>query len=544
MAVDTRLLRTLVVDDFANMRSTIRQMLHSIGLRDIDMASSGEEAVELLSNNRYDIILCDYNLGESKDGQQVLEEAKVKKLIGPSTIFFMITAENKMNMVMAAVEYKPDDYLTKPFTKEHLRSRLERHIARKADLGDIESAMQNEEYRRALAICEERISKAPKNVGELIKLKSEILLLLHRYDDAETVFREVLAQRNVPWAMVGVGRVQFLLRRFPAAKDTFEKVIHEHPSYMEAYDWLAKTLDKLGESEPAQKVLQSAVEKSPKAILRQQMLGEIASRNQDFETAAAAYRRTVSLGKHSVYRDSSHFSKLAKSQAKSSSVLEVVKTLKGMRKEFKGDESATLEAAVTEGVVYKDLKREREAEAAFKEASTLWDATGGHRSTEVAIDMAKVCFHFGEQDRGKSVMENVVRNNHEDKAILDSVQQVFDDAGLKDLGQATINKVTAEVRTLNNTGVGLVKSGKLGEAIDFFEEALIKMPDNPTLNLNAAQALLMDMQNGAKDKRKLGRVRDYLTQVRQLDPTNAKLPSVWNAYESAMGSNGPGSKAE
>ena len=107
----------LVVDDFGDMRSMLKNMLTSIGVTQINTAASGADAIDAITNQHYDIILCDYNLGPGKNGQQILEEIRYRELIGLHTIFVIISAENTRGMVMGAVEYEPDSYLTKPFTK-------------------------------------------------------------------------------------------------------------------------------------------------------------------------------------------------------------------------------------------------------------------------------------------------------------------------------------------------------------------------------------------------------------------------------------------
>ena len=120
--------KILVVDDFAEMRTTLRGMLESYDANAVTMASSGEEAIQLISNNRYDVILCDYNLGDGKDGQQVLEEAKLRGKLPYASVFIMITAETTSFMVMGALEHQPDDYLAKPFTRTVLQSRIKRQL--------------------------------------------------------------------------------------------------------------------------------------------------------------------------------------------------------------------------------------------------------------------------------------------------------------------------------------------------------------------------------------------------------------------------------
>jgi len=108
-----------------------------------------------MHDKSFDIVLCDYNLGEGKDGQQVLEEAKEDSLLPYSSIFIMTTAENSMEMVMGAAEYQPDDYLSKPFTKQVLQTRLKRLLA-------------------ALSLCEKQLALQPGNRFELLKLKGEL----------------------------------------------------------------------------------------------------------------------------------------------------------------------------------------------------------------------------------------------------------------------------------------------------------------------------------------------------------------------------------
>ena len=63
----------LVVDDFQGMRTMLRDMLREMGAQSVDIAASGGEAIGLLNNHRYDVILCDYNLGSGRTGQQLLE---------------------------------------------------------------------------------------------------------------------------------------------------------------------------------------------------------------------------------------------------------------------------------------------------------------------------------------------------------------------------------------------------------------------------------------------------------------------------------------
>ncbi len=188
MPVDFSYKKFLIVDDFGEFRSSLRRMLQSFDAVTVDDVTNGEAAIDLITKKEYDVILCDYNLGYNrKDGQQVFEEVRHRGLIKFSTVFMMITAENNMQMVMGAVEYQPDDYLIKPFTREVLRTRLER-------------AISNKEYRRAIALCDSQILKIPKNIFEYLRLKGELCVTLGDYPAAKAVYEKVLSIRDIAWA--------------------------------------------------------------------------------------------------------------------------------------------------------------------------------------------------------------------------------------------------------------------------------------------------------------------------------------------------------
>jgi CheY-like chemotaxis protein len=65
--------RILIIDDVAEMRSSIRSQVSSLGVEQTSVAATVRDALEMIKNNRFDIILCDYYLGGGTDGQQFLE---------------------------------------------------------------------------------------------------------------------------------------------------------------------------------------------------------------------------------------------------------------------------------------------------------------------------------------------------------------------------------------------------------------------------------------------------------------------------------------
>jgi len=531
MGVDLISKSYLVIDDFADMRSMLRSMLVAYGVTNIDMAANGKDALKLLAKKRYDVVLCDYNLGEGKDGQQLLEEGKDKGLIQYSTAFLMITAENTMEMVIGAVEYLPDDYLSKPFNKDMLRTRLEKVIIKKDDLHDVVKLLNKERYEDAIALCDEKLGKNPRNRTELLKLKAEILMESESYEEAAAIFESVLAKRDAPWAMLGMGKVNFFTQQYMQAKEIFQKIIDVNKTHMEAYDWLAKTSVELGDQKEALNVLSKATEISPKSIVRQMELGNLALKENDIGVATKAFKKAVQVGCNSIYQTPTNYSKLAKVLGKNSGK-EALSVLSKLRSDYgRADVEANLHAAISESLVLKGLGRGSEAQKAYAEATKLYEKCGGEVSKDATLEMANACLVNDDEERGLLMLQSLVKNNHQDEEVLAQVQEVFGSVGMEHEGQELIKAAIEEVVKLNNTGTQLAKSGKLEEAISFFEKAVRNMPDNSTINMNIANVLLMHMKTKGKSDNYLYKVREHLERVQRRDPNNENYRKLNAAYE-------------
>ena len=96
----------LIVDDFTDSRTSTRSMLRELGVRDVDTADSGEQALRMCAQKRYDFILQDFHLGDGKkNGQQVLEDLIIDKHISHECVFIMVTAESSQAIVLSAIEH-------------------------------------------------------------------------------------------------------------------------------------------------------------------------------------------------------------------------------------------------------------------------------------------------------------------------------------------------------------------------------------------------------------------------------------------------------
>ncbi len=500
----------LVIDDFAEMRSNLRNMLLPFDAIDISTASNGDDAIEFISRNIYDIILCDYNLGEGKDGQQVLEEAKLRGQLPYSTVFLMVTAESTTFMVMGALEHQPDDYLTKPFNANILQKRLKKVLDKKSHLKKLTVALQEDNKSLAIELCDQEISTNPGRCNELVKLKTELLINEQRYDEAREICNTIIAERNLPWATLCNAKIYYFQQEYEAAKKNLEEIIAENHNYVSAYDWLAKTLLKLGNPVTAQKTIEEAIEYSPKSVTRQRMLAETAETNQDFITAETARRRTIRTAKNSILSDPNDFTKLADAQIKNDNPKEALKSIERVKHQFKHDEQAQISATLSKSKVLKVMKREKENEALIDEVTVMVKNISTPLKNNLALEVTECFLAHDKADEAQNIVEQLVSNNHDNQELLDQVSQVYKNSGSELDPTAMVNSVRKEIRGINNKGVKLLEAGNIDEAIELFDQALAKTPDNQALNINSAQAYIMKIKSSGPSNQLLTKARTCL----------------------------------
>jgi CheY-like chemotaxis protein len=248
--------RYLLVDDFVGIRQLLRESLRNLGAKHIDQAASGGEAMVLLSKTRYDVVLCDYNLGEGKNGQQVLEEARMRNLVLPSSVWLMVSAEKSVESVMGAAEHQPDAYIIKPITEGVLLTRLNRVWTRKQVFREIDQAYADKDYLRAAKLCDEQIAHNPLHEVDLLRMKATLLLKSGEPDRRARSMSGAGRARIPVGALPAWPRSAWRMASSKQARQMFQAVMADNRYYIDAYDQLAQSYQHMGKTEEAFEVLE------------------------------------------------------------------------------------------------------------------------------------------------------------------------------------------------------------------------------------------------------------------------------------------------
>ena len=152
-------LAVLVVDDDPQILRAVRTSLRARGF-EVRTAPNGETALELLGEERTDLVILDLGL-PGLDGQEVL-----RRIRGWSDVpVIVLTVRDAQSEKVAALDAGADDYIVKPFAMEELLARM-RAVGRRISGIASEAVLRFSELevdlaRQAVKLSEELVHLTP-----------------------------------------------------------------------------------------------------------------------------------------------------------------------------------------------------------------------------------------------------------------------------------------------------------------------------------------------------------------------------------------------
>ncbi|MDH5552465.1 MAG: response regulator [Nitrosomonas sp.] len=520
----------LIIDDYQAMRSVFRDILRSCGadVRKISMAASGSEAIASLNKSQFDIVLCDFNLGPGKNGQQVLEEAKFKGLVGLDCIWIMVTAEKTADAVTGAAEYQPDAYLLKPVAEAVLNSRLLKVWKKKQAFMDIYQAMKQLNYPKAINLCDERLTKDKANAAELLRTKCDLLFASGELDRAKELLEKILIERDLPWAKASLAKILIKNKKYDVARLLLEETVAVNPSFLEAHDLLVETLQAMSDFDGANSVLERAVKLSPNSVARQKSLGEVSLKMGNLEEAERAFKKSVALGENSVLKTEGAYIGLAKVYSENDNADEAFKVLGQLNKSF-DTKAIRLKVLAVEGMVYHKCGNEEKAKLIAEELSQSLSKDHVDHDSEKSLEMARLFMATGHTEKAVALLQREVKNSPENIVLLNEINEVFVAAEMAEEGAKLVETSRQEAMEMMNLGVLLVSKGQYKEAIDAMRNAREVMPTNVRVLLNLAYVLIAYLQKNETTSGLIREARDSLLAANARSPGEARFVRLMDA---------------
>ena len=128
--LDMSALRFLIVDDSAEMRLILKQVLNSLGALRFHEASDGAEALKILSSNQVDIVLTDWMMSPV-DGIEFTQQVRTAPDSNfPMIPIIMISGYTEARHVAESRDAGVTEFLAKPISPIALYQRIEEVILR------------------------------------------------------------------------------------------------------------------------------------------------------------------------------------------------------------------------------------------------------------------------------------------------------------------------------------------------------------------------------------------------------------------------------
>ncbi|WP_076593017.1 response regulator [Herminiimonas arsenitoxidans] len=525
-------LTALIIEPHAGMRASIHNMLSIGGISKIEYAASSGSAIRPLKHKMFDLVICEYDLGEGQDGQQLLEDLRHHKIIPPSTVFIMVTAERNHEKVVSAAELALNDYVLKPFTAETLMDRIAKAIEKRNAFIPIYQLIEHGNLSEAINACVASERTHTRYQAEFIRLRAELHITLGELTEAEAIYSELFAKRSIAWARLGLATSLYMQDRFEEAEEMLTSLVAEKKQFLEAYDWLAKTQEARGQMQQAQTTLEHAVTRSPHALQRLRKLGNVALETGDTETAHRVFQQVINKAKFSEFREPEDHVHLVKTSIAKGEVKLVSSIIRDLAKSLANIKKTPACRALAAAMLHK---HNGDTELAVEElgAAVLACKEPIGLSNDTKMTLALNCLENGMEQDAVEVMTSVVGNASTNVAMTRAMR-LFREAGREDLGKRVTRESKSQVVDLVSAGAEKARLGDYHGAVALMSEAADKLPENPQVVFNAAVAVLKCLDSLGWDEQLGEQARTYISNARRLDPRNPRLSLLASMYRDIL----------
>ena len=518
--IDYKSKRFLIVDNIKPSRDMLKIFCYSLGA---DKVEANHHPIDILSRceeSPFDIILLGYDLGDNKkNGQQLLEELRAKGLVKRQCVVIMITAEVSQSMVLAALEHKPDEYLTKPYNMNDLSIRLERCFKKKHAMHEIYQAMDNNHHDNVIQLCNKVIKSNTLYKHECLGIQSRQHFKLKQYDEAKRIYDAYFGSVNCQWAALGLGKIALIEQNYDISEKYFSAIIDDNEFYLSAYDWLAKTYQLQNTPEKAIDVLEQALLVSPRSVQRLKQYAQLCIDSNQFEKATKALSKSNELEYHSVHKSPESAIQFVESlleHAESLSIYEIKRlnnkafdVLTKMVREFNSEEVRIISLLLT-ARLHDKANDNTLSKNGIKEAERLLEKRKKKLSIEGIFVIARALLALNRCSTADILLENLSQAHPDNMEIISQI------ADLSEKPVSDDNKIAAQEAL--ELGTSLYRAKHYVLAIDKLNQALNHFPNHIGIRLNLLQALLVSFEVDPQRQTDFSQAKVLINIFKKLSP--------------------------
>ncbi|MEC6798304.1 response regulator [Photobacterium sp. S4TG1] len=272
--------KVLIIDDQLSSALLIQNILHSINLAAIDIATNSLNALQLCKTTAYDLILIDFHLDPYISGSELITVMKKNNYINSYCGLIFISGDRTPEVIVTSISLDADSFLSKPLNIGQLKQRIitvyQACLVRKP----IYIAIENNQISTAITLCRHLLQQHGHN------LEIEILLLDLLISQQDWLLAQqllTLFSERSQHHKLGLRQAQLRHKQGDnlAAIQLLQTLIRQVPLFVEAYDELALLLHQQQQSDEAKNIAYQALMLTPSISQRSLMAAQLAVSTND-----------------------------------------------------------------------------------------------------------------------------------------------------------------------------------------------------------------------------------------------------------------------
>jgi tetratricopeptide (TPR) repeat protein len=360
-------MKLLIVDDMTNMRRTIRNMLRYIGYELVAEADNGESAFEKIKAEKFDFVICDWNM-PVMSGLELLHNVRENEKLKDIS-FLMVTAEVDAAQIVQAAETDVDGYIIKPFIAKTLEEKMNQILEKKTNPSTMdrliikaEKCAEDGKYKDAIFLYEEALKVNPKSsrirhaIGQIYEKLGQ--------DDKAIAYYEEAYKTNPQYIKVSQSMGDLYAKKGDADKaaEAIERAVKISPHNTQRQAQLGKIYLSAGNVEKADAVFKEAIKVAPKNADLQTEIGEAYLKAGHDDKAAEAFKGSLNVV------ESVHvYNRLGIALRRKGKYLEAIEEYKKALRVDPNDEAIYYNM----GRAYLEADKKKDAISAFKNALVI-----------------------------------------------------------------------------------------------------------------------------------------------------------------------------
>lgn len=273
--IDWTQVKVLIIDDQLSSALLIQNILHSIDLTAIDIATNSVNAIRLCKTTAYDLILLDFHLDPQLSGSELLTVMRKNNYISAYCGIIFISGDRTPEVIVTSISLDADSFLSKPLNIGQLKQRIitvyQACLIRKP----IYIAITNNQTSTAIFLCRQLLQQHGHNL-EIEILLLDLLISQQDWLPAQQLL-SLFSERSQHHKL-GLRQAQLMHKQGDtiAAIQRLQTLIKQVPLFVEAYDELALLLHQQQQPCEAKAIAYQALMLTPSISQRSLMAAQLA----------------------------------------------------------------------------------------------------------------------------------------------------------------------------------------------------------------------------------------------------------------------------